>query len=155
MEKLRAKVKSEVSKHIFGWYGETESAAGDSTRRNVEAFSKYRITPRYLRSDKSFSYPPNRGSLVQRTRRHPPKQPHPRFCRTLRSRQPIRQKIGRDLLRPRRDRCQRGLHPRPSDQIHPRKDLPCRRRQRLLFQSPPSQSKWRSAVLDVPDLSDR
>jgi hypothetical protein len=35
---------------------ETESAAGDSTRRNVEAFSKYRITPRYLRSDKSFSY---------------------------------------------------------------------------------------------------
>ena len=56
MEKLRAKVKSEVSKHIFGWYGETESAAGDSTRRNVEAFSKYRITPRYLRSDKSFSY---------------------------------------------------------------------------------------------------
>jgi hypothetical protein len=57
MEKLRAKVKSEVSKHIFGWYGETESAAGDSTRRNVEAFSKYRITPRYLRSDKSFSYP--------------------------------------------------------------------------------------------------
>jgi hypothetical protein len=56
MEKLRAKVKSEVSKHIFGWYGEVESAAGDSTRKNVEAFSKYRITPRYLRSDKSFSY---------------------------------------------------------------------------------------------------
>lgn len=28
MEKLRAKVKSEVSKHVFGWYGETESAAG-------------------------------------------------------------------------------------------------------------------------------
>ena len=57
MEKLRVKVKSEVSKHVFGWYGEAESAAGDSTRRNVEAFSKYRITPRYLRSDKSFSYP--------------------------------------------------------------------------------------------------
>ena len=57
MEKLRAKVKSEVSKHVFGWYGEAESAAGDSTRKNVEAFSKYRITPRYLRSDKSFSYP--------------------------------------------------------------------------------------------------
>ena len=56
MEKLRAKVKSEVSKHVFGWYGEAESAAGDSTRKNVEAFSKYRITPRYLRSDKSFSY---------------------------------------------------------------------------------------------------
>ncbi|NBS84528.1 MAG: hypothetical protein EBS59_07535 [Verrucomicrobia bacterium] len=65
MEKLRAKVKSEVSKHIFGWYGETESAAGDST----------------------LLLPPNRGSLVQGTRRHPPKQPHPRFCRTLRSRQ--------------------------------------------------------------------
>ena len=59
MEKLRAKVKSEVSKHVFGWYGEAESAAGDSTRKNVEAFSKYRITPRYLRSDKSFSYPQN------------------------------------------------------------------------------------------------
>ena len=56
MEKLRTKVKSEVSKHVFGWYGEAESAAGDSTRKNVEAFSKYRITPRYLRSDKSFSY---------------------------------------------------------------------------------------------------
>ena len=55
-DQLRAKVKSAVSKHIFGWYGETESAAGDSTRKNVEAFSKYRITPRYLRSDKSFSY---------------------------------------------------------------------------------------------------
>ena len=38
MEKLRAKVKSEVSKHVFGWYGEAESAAGDSTRKNVEAF---------------------------------------------------------------------------------------------------------------------
>ena len=56
IEKLRAKVKSAVSKHVFGWYGETESAAGDSTRKNVEAFSKYRITPRYLRSEKSFSY---------------------------------------------------------------------------------------------------
>lgn len=57
VEKLRTKVQSEVSKHVYGWYGEVESAAGDSTRKNVEAFSKYRITPRYLRSDKSFSYP--------------------------------------------------------------------------------------------------
>lgn len=56
MEKLRAKVQGEISKHVFGWYGESESAAGDSTRKNVEAFSKYRITPRYLHSDKSFSY---------------------------------------------------------------------------------------------------
>ena len=55
-DQLRAKVKGEISKHVYGWYGEAESAAGDSTRKNVEAFSKYRITPRYLRSDKSFSY---------------------------------------------------------------------------------------------------
>jgi len=46
MEKLRTKVQSEVSKHVYGWYGEVESAAGDSTRKNVEAFSKYRIIPR-------------------------------------------------------------------------------------------------------------
>lgn len=56
VEKLRTKVKREVSKHVYGWYGEVESAAGDSTRKNVEAFSKYRIIPRYLRPDKSFSY---------------------------------------------------------------------------------------------------
>ena len=45
MEKLRAKVKSEVSKHVFGWYGEFESAAGDSTRKMSKLFQNTALPP--------------------------------------------------------------------------------------------------------------
>ena len=47
-EKLRQRIHDKISPHIYGWYDEAASAAGDSTASNVAAFSRYRFVPRYL-----------------------------------------------------------------------------------------------------------
>jgi len=55
-EKLRQRIHDKISPHIYGWYDEAASAAGDSTSSNVAAFSRYRFVPRYLHPDKTFRY---------------------------------------------------------------------------------------------------
>ena len=53
---LRQRIHDKISPHIYGWYDEAASAAGDSTASNVAAFSRYRFVPRYLHPDKTFHY---------------------------------------------------------------------------------------------------
>ena len=55
-EKLRERIRSKISPHIYGWYDENASTAGDSTAHNVAVFSRYRFVPRYLHPDKTFRY---------------------------------------------------------------------------------------------------
>lgn len=53
---LRQRIHAKISPHLYGWYDESASSAGDSTSSNLAAFSRYRFVPHYLQPDKSFRY---------------------------------------------------------------------------------------------------
>jgi isopentenyl diphosphate isomerase/L-lactate dehydrogenase-like FMN-dependent dehydrogenase len=54
-ENLRQGILKTISPRLYGWYHENTSSCGNSTYASIEAYSKIRITPDYLNSDKNVS----------------------------------------------------------------------------------------------------
>lgn len=54
-EKLRQGILKTITPRLYSWYHENTSSCGNSTYSAIESFSKIKITPNYLNSDKNVS----------------------------------------------------------------------------------------------------